>query len=182
MFKMNSDTRNLGGFLSFKKNDYTILDVGCNNGALLLYASLKKRAKHYFGVDINDKALVLAKENMEINGINNYTFINSDILSYQKLVFNRRTGECEVLLRFPASGDSARSVRAGRCLSGSAVYTSRLLSKSAAFSLLLETQREERSSAVCVYRSPNHLLFSFALFYHFPLLWQMQDFIILYRS
>ena len=78
MFKMNSDTRNLGGFLSFKKNDYTILDVGCNNGALLLHASLKKRAKHYFGVDINDKALVLAKENMEINGINNYTFINSD--------------------------------------------------------------------------------------------------------
>ena len=44
MFKMNSDTRHLGEFLDFKKNDYTILDVGCNNGALLLYAYKKKKA------------------------------------------------------------------------------------------------------------------------------------------
>ena len=78
MFKMNSDTRNLGDFLEFRKNDYTILDVGCNNGALLLYASLKKKAKVYYGVDINKKALVLAKENMEINGIYNYSFYNQD--------------------------------------------------------------------------------------------------------
>ena len=55
MFKMNSDTRNLGEFLSFNKNDYTILDVGCNNGALLLYAFKRKKAKHYYGVDLNDK-------------------------------------------------------------------------------------------------------------------------------
>ena len=78
MFKMNSDTRNLGSFLEFKKNDYTILDVGCNNGALLLYASLKKGAKHYYGVDINDKALELAKKNMDINGIKHYTFFNQE--------------------------------------------------------------------------------------------------------
>jgi len=78
MFKMNSDTRNLGNFLEFRKNDYTILDVGTNNAALLLYAKLKKSAKHYYGVDINEKALELAKENMLINGVNNFTFINSD--------------------------------------------------------------------------------------------------------
>ena len=78
MFKMNSDTRNLGGFLEFKKNDYTILDVGCNNGALLLYASLNKKAKHYYGVDINDRAIELAKENMKINSIHNCTFYNQE--------------------------------------------------------------------------------------------------------
>ena len=78
MFKMNSDTRNLGEFLDFKKNDYTILDVGCNSAALLLYAFKKKMAKHYYGVDINESALVLAKENLEINGINNFSLYNSD--------------------------------------------------------------------------------------------------------
>ena len=78
MFKMNSDTRNLGNFLEFKKNDYTILDVGCNNGALLLYAMLKKKAKHYYGVDVNDKSLNLAKENMMINNVENFSFFSVD--------------------------------------------------------------------------------------------------------
>ncbi len=78
MFKMNSDTRHLGEFLSLKKDDYTILDVGTNNGALLLYASKQKRAKHYYGVDINGKAIELAKENMEINEIYNVSFYVSE--------------------------------------------------------------------------------------------------------
>lgn len=78
MFKMNSDTRNLGNFLEFKKNNYTILDVGTNNGALLLYASIKNKAKHYYGVDINDKALELAKENLKMNGFDNFTFYHSE--------------------------------------------------------------------------------------------------------
>lgn len=82
MFKMNSDTRNLGDFLVFKKKDYTILDVGCNNGALLLYAFKKEKAKHYYGVDVNQRAIELAKENMSINGIDNYTLYCEE---FQKL-------------------------------------------------------------------------------------------------
>ena len=82
MFKMNSDTRNLGEFLKFNKNDYTILDVGCNNAALLLYAFKHKEAKHYYGVDLNDNALVLAKESLEANNIKNYTLYHSE---FQKL-------------------------------------------------------------------------------------------------
>ena len=74
MFKMNSDTRHLGDFLVFNKNDYTILDVGTNNGALLLYAHKNKKAKHYYGVDINSRAIELAKENMHINNVDNCTF------------------------------------------------------------------------------------------------------------
>lgn len=78
MFKMNSDTRNLGEFLNLSKKNYTILDVGCNNGALLLYAMKKGCARHYYGVDINEKALKLAKENMMMNGVQNYTFFNQE--------------------------------------------------------------------------------------------------------
>lgn len=81
MFKMNSDTRHLGEFISLKKNEYTILDVGCNNGALLLYAMKQKPAKFYYGVDINQKALHLAKENLEMNGIENYSLYCSDFIN-----------------------------------------------------------------------------------------------------
>lgn len=78
MFKMNSDTRHLGEFMDLKKDNYTILDVGTNNGALLLYAKKKKEARHYYGVDINDKALELAKENLKMNDVDNYTFYHSE--------------------------------------------------------------------------------------------------------
>ena len=81
MFKMNSDTRHLGEFISLKKNEYTILDVGCNNGALLLYAMKQKPAKFYYGVDINQKALHLAKENLEMNGVENYSLYCSDFIN-----------------------------------------------------------------------------------------------------
>ena len=79
MFKINSDTVRLGEFLNLTKNNYTILDIGTNNGALLLYAYNKKKAKFYYGVDINNEALELAKENMEMNEIKEYEFFNKDV-------------------------------------------------------------------------------------------------------
>ena len=78
MFKINSDTRRLGEFIKISKKDYTILDVGTNNGVLLLYANNINKASHYYGVDINSRALELAKENLEMNGIDNYTLINDE--------------------------------------------------------------------------------------------------------
>ena len=70
MFKINSDTRYLGEFIDIKKND-VILDVGTNNGALLLYANIKG-CKKLIGVDINSKAIELCAENMKLNEIDNY--------------------------------------------------------------------------------------------------------------
>ena len=67
MFKMNTDTHLLGCYLKVKKNE-VILDVGTNNGALLLYASLHS-PKQMIGVDINEKAIKLAEKNMEINNL-----------------------------------------------------------------------------------------------------------------
>ena len=70
MFRINSDTRYLGEFIDLKKND-VILDVGTNNGALLLYANMKG-CKKLVGVDINSKAIELCEENMKLNKIENY--------------------------------------------------------------------------------------------------------------
>ena len=73
MFKVNSDTVALGMFLDGLKNK-TVLDLGTNNGALLLYAHYKK-ANKLIGIEIFKEALELAKEN-----IKNYTS-NFDLLN-----------------------------------------------------------------------------------------------------
>lgn len=77
MFRMNSDTRYLGEFLSVKKEEI-ILDVGTNNGALLLYAN-KLGCKKLIGVDINSDAICLCKENMELNKISSYELYNCKV-------------------------------------------------------------------------------------------------------
>ena len=51
-------------YLLIKMKDI-VLDIGTNTGALLLYAS-KFKPKKLIGIDINEKALELAKEKYEI--------------------------------------------------------------------------------------------------------------------
>ena len=60
MFCINTDTQVLGEFLEVYKKD-RVLDIGTNTGALLIYASLFNPTK-LVGIDINDKALALAKK------------------------------------------------------------------------------------------------------------------------
>ena len=49
MFRVNTDTHLLGNFMLVKKNE-SVLDIGTNNGALLLYAS--RYTDDLSGVDI----------------------------------------------------------------------------------------------------------------------------------
>lgn len=76
MFRMNTDTHLLGGYIKIKRNE-SVLDIGTNNGALLLYASIFK-PKKLIGIDINDEAIKLAKYNMTINNID-ATLISGDV-------------------------------------------------------------------------------------------------------
>ena len=76
MFKVNSDTVALGMFMD-NLNNKTVLDLGTNNGALLLYAHYKK-AKTLIGVDIFKEALDLAYENIK-NYTDDFILINSKI-------------------------------------------------------------------------------------------------------
>ncbi len=70
MFRINSDTRCLGEFIKINKED-VVLDIGTNNGALLLYAN-KQGCNKLIGVDINEGAIELCRENMLLNKIKNY--------------------------------------------------------------------------------------------------------------
>lgn len=80
MFRINTDTFALGEFLNIYKQD-TVLDIGTNTGALLLYAS-RFNPKKLIGLDINSKALELAKKNLELNNISNYELVNGDANNY----------------------------------------------------------------------------------------------------
>lgn len=81
MFCINTDTEVLGEFLDIKKSD-NVLDIGTNNGALLLYASLFA-PNSLTGLDINPYALPLAEKNLKLNNINNFKLVNADIMSYK---------------------------------------------------------------------------------------------------
>ncbi|MDD6468188.1 MAG: methyltransferase domain-containing protein [Erysipelotrichaceae bacterium] len=73
MFRVNTDTSLLGHFMKIRQQD-TVLDIGTNNGALLLYASQYTKGK-LIGVDVFAEACVLAKKNLEHNQISNYELI-----------------------------------------------------------------------------------------------------------
>ena len=80
MIRINTDTEVLGEFLEVYRND-VVLDMGTNQGALLLYAS-RFTPKKLIGLEINKRGCDLAIKNMELNNISNYEIINGDIITY----------------------------------------------------------------------------------------------------
>lgn len=67
MFCVNSDTALLGMFMNFPKSK-TVLDIGTNNGALLIYAN-RFSPILLVGIDVLKEALELANENLLMNDI-----------------------------------------------------------------------------------------------------------------
>lgn len=80
LFKINTDTEVLGEFINIYKED-VVLDMGTNTGALMLYAYLF-HPKKIIGLEINSKALELAKKNLDMNNVTNYELINDNIITY----------------------------------------------------------------------------------------------------
>lgn len=62
MFHVNTDTSLLGQFMEIRKKD-VVMDIGTNNGALLLYA-MQHKPKQLIGVEINAQACELAAYNL----------------------------------------------------------------------------------------------------------------------
>ena len=80
--KANTDTAFLGVFLD-KMNNKSVLDIGTNTGALLLYAHYKG-AKYLYGVDIHEDALKVAELNLKKYS-DNYKLYHCEV---QKLDIN----------------------------------------------------------------------------------------------
>jgi 16S rRNA (guanine1207-N2)-methyltransferase len=64
--------------------DGNILDVGCGYGPIGLTAAKLMPERTVHMVDVNERAIGLAKENAELNGINNVQIYESDRLSNTK--------------------------------------------------------------------------------------------------
>lgn len=56
-----------------------VLDVGCGYGPIGLSAARLAKDGHVTMIDINSRAVELAKENAKLNGINNVTILESDL-------------------------------------------------------------------------------------------------------
>lgn len=76
MFRINTDTAQLAHFMQIKKGD-RVLDIGTNNGALLLYAN-QFEPSFLCGIDIQEEACQLAEKNLKEHGITNAEIICSD--------------------------------------------------------------------------------------------------------
>ena len=81
MFRMNTDTALLGHFMRVKENE-TVLDIGCNNGALLLYASRFTKGK-LIGVDIQEEACKLAEMNLNYHNLKNFEICCMDAALFE---------------------------------------------------------------------------------------------------
>ena len=68
MYHFNADTELLGRFMDVHRKD-SVLDVGCNNGALLYYAK-QKNALKLTGIDLFENVIENAKENFIRNEVN----------------------------------------------------------------------------------------------------------------
>lgn len=86
MFRFNTDTTLLGGFMKISKGE-SVLDIGTNNGALLLYASLKSPSL-LCGIDIHAEAIELARENLESNECGNYELYVSPLQEFTHTPFD----------------------------------------------------------------------------------------------
>ncbi len=76
MFRINTDTAQLAHFMKIRKGE-RVLDVGTNNGALLLCASQSKPS-YLCGVDILEDACALARRNLKEHGIENAEILCGD--------------------------------------------------------------------------------------------------------
>lgn len=72
LFKMTSDSIHLCEFIKIRKHD-KVLDVGCNNGVITMFAKLKTD-NLCVGIDINSEAITLARENAILNDLNKIEF------------------------------------------------------------------------------------------------------------
>ena len=77
MFRVNTDTSLLAGFMRIKEQE-RVLDIGTNNGALLCVANQAK-PEWLYGIDIQEAAIEVAQKNMDHHGIHNVTLLCGDV-------------------------------------------------------------------------------------------------------
>ncbi|MGL5617650.1 MAG: tRNA1(Val) (adenine(37)-N6)-methyltransferase [Metamycoplasmataceae bacterium] len=85
MFNYSVDTILLGNFATINNKIKNVLEIGVNNGALSIFVSERSDKIKIDAVEIQAKAIEIAKVNIEINGkTNQINLINADFNDYAK--------------------------------------------------------------------------------------------------
>jgi len=86
IFNFSLDSTLLADFVTIKLSDKKVIDLGCGNGPIPLFLSLKTKAKIY-GVEIQPEIYDLAKRSVELNQLNNkIEIINGDMKEIHKIL------------------------------------------------------------------------------------------------
>lgn len=86
IFNFSLDSTLLADFVTIKQADKKIIDLGCGNGPIPLFLSLRTKA-HIYGVEIQPLIFDLAKRNVELNKLENQiTIINGDMKDIHKIL------------------------------------------------------------------------------------------------
>lgn len=81
-FNFSLDSVLLPNFVTINKNITNVLDIGCGNAPIPLILSTKTSA-HIVGVEIQKQSYLLAKQSVEINGLEEQiSLINKDIKDF----------------------------------------------------------------------------------------------------
>lgn len=88
MFNFSIDTVLLAHFCTINQGYTKIVDFGTNNAAIPLLLSMRTKCP-IIGVEIQEEACVIAKKNIELNGLSNQIeIIHKDIKEYSKEIKN----------------------------------------------------------------------------------------------
>ena len=68
VFPLGSDSQALGGFVQVRRNE-TVCDLGCGGGVLGLYLLSREPSLQITGLELNETAAALARENFAANGL-----------------------------------------------------------------------------------------------------------------
>lgn len=86
LFKINTATFLLSQFMKIYPGE-SVLDIGTNNGALILEASKYTKGR-LVGVEIIEAATKVALENIKMHSLDNIEIVNSDIKHFQSALFD----------------------------------------------------------------------------------------------
>lgn len=90
IFNFSLDSTLLADFVTINKSDKKILDMGCGNGYIPIFLTLRTNSK-ITGIEIQEEIASLAKRSVELNNLTNQIDIYNLDLKEAHLTFNSST-------------------------------------------------------------------------------------------
>ncbi|MCI2105604.1 MAG: methyltransferase [Intestinimonas sp.] len=142
-FPLGADTLDLAAFATLRKG-WTVYDLGCGSGALLLLLAQREPGLALCGVERDEKAAQTARGNLKVNGLTG-TVYTADVMNCRSLL---PAGRGNIVISNPPYFSPARGTSGGPCraeetctLPGLCASAAYLLKNGGRFALVYPTER-----------------------------------------